>query len=177
MDTSSLRIASESERITRVIAERIARHISNTKKKKGAYLILLKGDLGSGKTTFAKGLLGYFGIRPRAASPTFVIIKRYNIRTRNKKQGIRVDNVYHIDAYRLRSKKDLDVLGYKETLLDSRALVLIEWPEKVRGVERNADLVIFFEYGEKEHQRIITIKNPTKKRFVGQENKDLRVRR
>lgn len=173
MGTFSLRIESESEHITRQIAGRIAQHISGVKKKKRAYVVLLKGDLGSGKTTFTKGVLNYFGVRPRAASPTFVIMKRYEIgaggrgkvvKVKNKKENKSgIETMYHIDAYRLHSKKDLDVLGVGDILVDPQALICIEWPEKVRGIERNADLVVRFEHGENEHQRIITIKKaPTK---------------
>lgn len=84
-------------------------------------LILLIGDLGAGKTTFAKGIVKGLGASDPAdvTSPTFTLIHEYG-------EGPRV---YHIDLYRLRTSREAASLGLDE-LLDRKAVVLVEWGER-----------------------------------------------
>ncbi len=83
--------------------------------------ILLVGDLGAGKTTFAKGLIGGLGSAPadEVLSPSFSLIHEY--------KG--PPKVYHIDLYRLDRLPELETLGLDD-IWDERAVVLIEWGEK-----------------------------------------------
>ncbi len=103
----------------------------------GAIVFGLKGDLGSGKTTFTQRFCGYFDIKEDVTSPTFVIQKSYRVgETVDLGAGkIRdfggIEKIYHIDAYRLESPKELEVLGFKKILEDKNAVIVIEWPEKV----------------------------------------------
>jgi len=92
---------------------------------KGAVVLALKGDLGAGKTTLIRGFLKEAGIE-RVTSPTFVLMKRYEAL---KKSGFL--NIYHIDAYRLKNKDDLKILGWKEIVDNFKNIILIEWPERV----------------------------------------------
>lgn len=96
-------------------------------KGSGATVVTLSGDLGAGKTTFARGVARAFGIEESVTSPTFVIEKIYLSECGPFKRLV------HIDAYRLNGAHDLDVLGWKELLQDAGNLVLLEWPEKVEG--------------------------------------------
>ena len=82
-------------------------------------VIALMGDLGSGKTTFIRGIARGLGFRGTVNSPTFVILKVYE----NKIP------VYHFDLYRLRSMKDLEDIGYEDFISDSGVCV-IEWAER-----------------------------------------------
>lgn len=84
-------------------------------------IVLLVGNLGAGKTTFAKGIAkGLHAAEPdEVSSPTFTLIHEYG--TANK--------VYHIDLYRLDSARDVATLGLEE-LFDREAIVLIEWGER-----------------------------------------------
>lgn len=85
------------------------------------YLI---GDLGSGKTTFVQGIAMALGIKEMISSPTFVIMKQYNI-PRSRK------TLYHVDLYRLQ-KVDQDMLFSLEELFHSKnSYVLIEWADKL----------------------------------------------
>src|SRR3989344_4353440 len=93
---------------------------------KGARILALKGDLGTGKTTFTQGFLKGLGVKGRMSSPTFVLIKTYNLRHTT------YDRVYHIDAYRLKKPKELLDLGLKEILEDPKSIALIEWAEKLK---------------------------------------------
>ncbi|MFA6136270.1 MAG: tRNA (adenosine(37)-N6)-threonylcarbamoyltransferase complex ATPase subunit type 1 TsaE [Candidatus Paceibacterota bacterium] len=145
------RITSNSSLFTKQIGYQVALQVDSRKNNKSARLFLLKGDLGSGKTTFVLGFLKYFGIKPKSASPTFVIMKCY-------KPKLKASGIYHIDAYRLRSKKDLDVLGFKEISKNTKNIIIIEWPQRVGGLKMKNKTLISFFHGKKENERIIVIK-------------------
>jgi tRNA threonylcarbamoyladenosine biosynthesis protein TsaE len=101
----------------------IALHISSKIKK--SQIICFQGDLGAGKTTFIQAILGYFKAKKPYTSPTFVIMKKYEI-----ENCVIIKNIYHIDAYRIDSLS-LQELGWEELLQDPKNLILLEWPEKV----------------------------------------------
>src|SRR5437899_12170775 len=87
-------------------------------------IILLRGDLGAGKTTLVKGIAEGFRAAKQedVTSPTFTLIHEY--------RGPDV-TVYHIDLYRIETERELATLGIEDLLRDERALVLIEWGEKL----------------------------------------------
>ena len=165
-----LRAISYSSAITKKIGTHIAQEIARKEVlKKEPVFILLEGNLGAGKTTFTMGFLNYFGIKPSAASPTFTIMKHYretqnaniktqnhNLKPKNKKNLVR--EIYHFDAYRLKSKKDLEVIGFRAIKKQPNTVVLIEWPGNVKGTKFSDAIRIKFEYGEKENERVITIR-------------------
>jgi len=93
-----------------------------------ATVVGLQGELGSGKTYFVKSLGKMMGIEEHIVSPTFVIMKIYDIDWQGFKKLI------HIDAYRLEKEEELLNLGWEKLLEDPENLVLIEWPEKVEGI-------------------------------------------
>jgi len=101
---------------------------------KGALVLLLSGELGSGKTTFVQALARELGIQERITSPTFVIQKEYATKKSNKLDrptSLKFERLVHIDAYRLKEFSELKMLGWDEYIKDSRAVVAIEWPELV----------------------------------------------
>lgn len=89
-----------------------------------ATVLLLTGDLGSGKTTFTQSIAQCLGVSQHVVSPTFVIEKRYAL---DGSHGF--DMLIHIDAYRLEGIADHGVLRLDETLGLARTLVVVEWPE------------------------------------------------
>jgi len=147
-----IKVLSDSPEITKKIAFIFAALVSK-KSSKNARIITLKGDLGSGKTTFILGFLNFFGIKPHAASPTFVIMKHYKPREQRTK-GI-VENIYHLDGYRLRSRKDLEVLEFGKIEKNPKNIILIEWPERIKGKTFKEKISLIFSYGKEENQRLI----------------------
>jgi tRNA threonylcarbamoyladenosine biosynthesis protein TsaE len=128
-------------------ARRFASHLVPNLDK--AIVVALSGELGAGKTTFAQGVATTLGVQESVTSPTFVIEKIYVL------DGQRFERLIHIDAYRLNTAHELEVLGWHELVSDPGNLVLLEWPEKVAElIPKNAITIRFDIDGEK---RIITI--------------------
>ena len=110
----------------------------------------LTGDLGSGKTTFVRGFLRAKGVRGRIVSPSFLVVRRYILR------GPRFRAAYHIDAYRLRRpRRESAHLGMGTILRDTRAIVLIEWADKVRGMLPRGTRWIRFRHGPGKGRTVI----------------------
>lgn len=88
--------------------------------KQGA-VICLSGDLGSGKTTFVKGLALGLGLKDAdiVKSPTFVLMHIYKAKF----------PIYHFDCYRLNSEEDLVNIGFSDFVNDKKAITCIEWPD------------------------------------------------
>jgi len=143
--------AGETERIAGALARKLLRMRRTAKK---ALVVRLKGNLGSGKTTFVRGFLKTCGVRGPIASPTFVLVRRYRI---PKKNPGGITHILHIDAYRIAKPAELSMLGFKEWLNDPGALIMIEWPERVRSILPPSALRIGLKHGRKKHERIITL--------------------
>lgn len=109
------------EQAARTFARALAPHADH------ATVVTLSGELGAGKTTFARGVLRHFGVEESVTSPTFVIMKIYTPRTGPFKR------IVHMDSYRLKGKHHLAILGWHEMLADPKTLILMEWPEMVEG--------------------------------------------
>lgn len=109
----------------------------------------LVGELGAGKTVFAKGIISSLcGIAVEdIPSPTFTLIEEY------------ANRIYHVDLYRLNSQEEGRELAWDE-LLSPEAVTLVEWPEKIAGLLNSCDFLIAMERTGPEGRRIqITGKN------------------
>jgi tRNA threonylcarbamoyladenosine biosynthesis protein TsaE len=99
----------------------------------GAVVLILRGDLGSGKTAFTKFVGELLGVTEEITSPTFSIEKRYKVSAENK-EAFGIDTLIHIDAFRLESGKEILVINFEETLKDPKNLICFEWPEMVSDI-------------------------------------------
>ena len=93
-----------------------------------ATVVLLSGDLGSGKTAFVKKAAKYFGVKETITSPTFVILKRFKLNAH------RYTSLVHIDAYRLEKEGELLKLGWSELITDPQNIIFLEWPENIKKI-------------------------------------------
>ena len=100
-------------------------------------IITLHGDLGAGKTTLVGGLLSALGHEGPVRSPTYTLIEPYELAGRQ---------LYHLDLYRLTDPIQLEELGVRD-LLQPRAVLLVEWPERAGGL-LHADLAVHLAYPE-----------------------------
>ena len=142
----NMEVITKSARESQKLGEKLASTL-----KKGSVLCLY-GDLGSGKTTFLQGLAHGLGIKERILSPTFVMMRQYEIS--NKKDA---SCFYHIDLYRAENEKDVESLNLREIWSDPQNIIAIEWPEKIEKILPSERINLHFEY-LKENERRITIK-------------------
>ena len=107
--------------------------------------ILLYGDLGAGKTLFAKGLASGFGVSDvdEVSSPTFTLVNQYPGRIR----------IYHIDLYRIDTGA-LDGLGLEEIFDDPNAAVIVEWAERLGNFETPGATRVFLSYIDDRSRKI-----------------------
>jgi tRNA threonylcarbamoyladenosine biosynthesis protein TsaE len=98
------------------------------------WTILLTGELGAGKSTFARALIKAAGHAGRVPSPTYTLVERYNLASAN---------IYHVDLYRISEEEELRYLGWSE--LDD-GLRLVEWPERAPGLLQESDLALQLNY-------------------------------
>lgn len=126
------RLYSSTPANTRAIGEQLGKVLH------GGEVISLIGDLGSGKTTFTKGLsegLGLEDVR-QVCSPTYVLEHIYQARLR----------IHHYDAYRLDSAAELLALGFEERLMASDAVLVVEWADRIASVLPPNGLKIEFRF-------------------------------
>ena len=86
-------------------------------------VIILSGDLGSGKTKFTEGILTYFGLENEISSPTFTIVNEYHTTKLN---------IYHFDVYRLSDIDEFYAIGGEEYF--SKGLCIVEWGELIEDI-------------------------------------------
>jgi len=104
-----------------------------------ACILYLEGDLGTGKTTLVRGFLRGLGYQGKVRSPTYTLLEPYEFGGRS---------IYHLDLYRLAHPEELEYLGLRD-LLQTDAVLLIEWPDRGEGVLPAADLQVAIQYQTK----------------------------
>ena len=112
-------------------------------------VIVLIGDLGSGKTKFTEGILSYFGIENEISSPTFTIVNEYN-----SSKG----SLYHFDVYRLINSSDFYNIGGDEYF--DKGICIIEWGDIIEdALPENYIKIIFERDNNNENYRKLIIEN------------------
>jgi tRNA threonylcarbamoyladenosine biosynthesis protein TsaE len=110
-------------------------------------LLLLAGDLGAGKTAFTQGFARGLGVAEQVTSPTFTLARSYDGRLL----------LHHLDVYRLDHLSEANDLGLAE-LLDSRAVTLIEWGDRVLAALPGDYLEVVLELGDGDDERRVTLR-------------------
>jgi tRNA threonylcarbamoyladenosine biosynthesis protein TsaE len=105
-------------------------------------LIELQGDLGAGKTTFARHLLRALGVLGRIKSPTYAVVEPYTVAAPDADSGHNLElSIWHFDFYRFNDPQEWEEAGFRD-IFASPGLKLVEWPEKAAGHLPPPDLVI-----------------------------------
>lgn len=110
-------------------------------------VVCLFGNLGSGKTRFVQGMCEGFIVHKHVLSPTFTLINEYE-----SERG----KIFHFDFYRLNSLQEIIQLGFRE-YIERDGICVIEWAEKANGLLPQTRYDIFFDFGKKKNERIITL--------------------
>ena len=111
-----------------VLAEQFARRV------RAPLVIFLIGDLGAGKTTFARAFVQALGYSGYVKSPSYGLLESYEIADKS---------ILHLDLYRIEDPEELEYLALRD-LFDDDAILLVEWPEKGVALLPPADLVLYF---------------------------------
>ena len=106
-------------------------------------VVWLRGDLGAGKTTFARAYIHSLGFRGYVKSPSYGLLETYEV------EG---QKVLHLDLYRIEDPEELEYLAIRD-LFDARSVLLVEWPDHGRPCLPAPDLVL--EFGETGESRFI----------------------
>jgi tRNA threonylcarbamoyladenosine biosynthesis protein TsaE len=114
---------------------------------RGGDVLALSGDLGAGKTVFAKGVARALGVEDAVVSPTFTVVREY--------PGARVRFV-HVDVYRLDRVQELYDVGWDDAL-DDESVALVEWGDRVGPLLPADRLEVRIEQGDADDDRTITL--------------------
>jgi tRNA threonylcarbamoyladenosine biosynthesis protein TsaE len=145
---------------TKNLGKILAEEALKTQPKGKALVIGLEGDLGGGKTTFLQGFAKGLGIKEKILSPTFIIMKKYELRSTKKQRNLhnfrlQTSYFYHIDCYRVKRPKEILDLGFKEIISNPKNIVAIEWSDRIRKILPKDALILKFEFINKTTREIV----------------------
>lgn len=131
---------------THKLAKKILNEIISKHDIDKALVVILKGELGAGKTEFVKGLKVSLGISNNILSPTFVLMRVYNIYNKD----LKFKNLYHFDLYRLIERKlkegdiveALNTLNIYDILNNKENIVFIEWGENIKILKKYTTKIV-----------------------------------
>lgn len=130
---------SQSVEQTEEFAEEFSKNLN------GNEIIAMYGELGAGKTAFARGLVRGLGVEDSVSSPTFAIVNEYRGHY----------PVYHFDMYRIESWNDLDSIGFFDYI--GNGIIIIEWSENIEGALPDDVIKVEIKKTDNENERIIKI--------------------
>ena len=146
-----LELITNSEEETIELAKKVAKQLEKN------MIIVLTGDLGSGKTKFTEGILTYYGLEDEISSPTFTLVNEYNTAK---------FDIYHFDVYRLADIDEFYAIGGEEYF--EKGACIIEWGELIENIlPQNYIKFNFSKDSTNENKRIINVE------FFGNSKLDL----
>lgn len=131
MSPSAVELDLPDEAATQRLAEALARALPANAT---GWSVLLQGELGAGKSTFARALIRSFGHEGPVPSPTYTLVEPYELPRAT---------IYHVDLYRIADPEELEYLGWSDW---QDGLLVLEWPERAGSFLDHADLTITLEY-------------------------------
>ncbi len=134
---------------TQSLGEDLAKEILAMAPQKNAMVLALRGDLGAGKTTFLQGFAKGLGIDEVVNSPTFVIMKKFELKSKV------FNYFYHFDLYRLNDAKEILDLGFNQIISDPKNIIAVEWPEKLGDLLPKDSIMISLAHIEENKRTII----------------------
>lgn len=139
---------------TRQVAAAVAR------RARSGDVVLLVGDLGAGKTTFAQGFAAALGVTEPVTSPTFTLVREYALREPPGEhgQGPALVTLFHADLYRLDTLGDVEDLGLAERVEDG-GVAVVEWGDLGSPVLGPAVLAVRLEPGEGPDGRVVVLED------------------
>ncbi|MBI2623315.1 MAG: tRNA (adenosine(37)-N6)-threonylcarbamoyltransferase complex ATPase subunit type 1 TsaE [Candidatus Liptonbacteria bacterium] len=145
-----MRHISNSPRATEYFGVKAAKEAERKLKgRRHALVFALRGPLGGGKTTCARGIFKALGVRARAASPTFVLVRRFALPRRR--------SLYHIDLYRLEGRRAAGALGIKKIFASPRHVAVVEWAQRASRLLPRDAVRISFRHGRGARERVIMV--------------------
>ncbi len=116
-----MEVLTKSAKETKALGKKIAATL------KGGEILALKGELGSGKTTFVQGLAKGLKVKQRIISPTFILVREYEAGRKK---------LFHIDLYRIQGDIEMEIksLGLEELWENDKNIVVIEWADKIKKI-------------------------------------------
>jgi tRNA threonylcarbamoyladenosine biosynthesis protein TsaE len=143
-----LNIVSRSEEETRALGATIGELLQP------GDVVLLHGDLGSGKTTLTQGIAKGLGIDDYVQSPTFTLVAEHATQSGDGDQLM----LYHLDLYRLTDPAELESFGYEDLVTQSDGVVVVEWPERAGDILPDEYLLVIIDLmGSRE--RLLTLQS------------------
>jgi tRNA threonylcarbamoyladenosine biosynthesis protein TsaE len=147
--TREKRLRTRSENGTVALGEMLAELLQSAVGRAGG-LVVLRGDLGMGKTTLVRGIAAALGADADAvASPTFTLVHEY--------QGRKM-RLVHLDLYRLEEEREIEGIGLWEMADAADALVMVEWGDRFQSVMERADAEVWMTQGEVENERLLLVR-------------------
>ena len=130
--TKTKTTTTKTEKETKQLAKKLAKTLQTNK------VIYLKGDLGTGKTTFTKGFAEALGIKEKQIkSPTYTLLRQYKLKNKT---------LFHFDLYRIEEADDYIIHEIETAKSTKNAYILIEWPEKLKNYDIKEKITITFKY-------------------------------
>ncbi len=126
---------------------------------KSGDLVCLNGELGTGKTAFARGICQAYGAERYVSSPTFTLVNEYPAPV----------PLYHFDLYRLSSPDELYEIGFEE-YINGQGIVVIEWPDLAKDLISREHIQVDIIRGKEENKRTVRISFKGK-RYEGYEDR------